>query len=67
MAAAAAWDGKIEIEETIGRFVIGGGLGVKTVTDTLATQVIEYVQRSYTDQVQGRTAIGAFCRPVTVE
>ena len=67
MAAAAAWDGKIEIEETIGRFVIGGGLGVKMVSDTLATQIIEYVQRSYTDQVQGRTVIGAFCRPVDVE
>lgn len=67
MAAAAAWDGKIEIEETIGRFVIGGGMDVKDITDTIATQIIEYVQRSYTDQVQGRTAIGAFCRPVDVE
>ena len=67
MAAAAAWNGKIEIEETIGRFVIGGGMDVKDIIDTIATQIIEYVQRSYTDQVQGRTAIGAFCRPVTVE
>lgn len=67
MAAAAAWDGKIEIEEKVGRFVIGGGMDVKEITDTIATQIIEYVQRSYTDQVQGRTAIGAFCRPVAVE
>nr|DAY85192.1 MAG TPA: Portal [Caudoviricetes sp.] len=67
MAAAAAWDGKIEIEEKIGRFVIGGGMDVKGITDTVATQIIEYVQRSYTDQVQGRTVIGAFCRPVIVE
>ena len=67
MAAAAAWDGKIEIEEKVGRFVIGGGMDAKDITDTVATQIIEYVQRSYTDQVQGRTAIGAFCRPVTVE
>lgn len=67
MAAAAAWDGKIEIEEKIGRFVIGGGIDAKGITDTVATQIIEYVQRSYTDQVQGRSAIGAFCRPVAVE
>ena len=67
MAAAAAWDGKIEIEETIGRFVIGGGMDVKDITDTIATEIIEYVQRSYADQVQGRTAFGAFCQPVTVE
>lgn len=67
MAAAAAWDGKIEIEEKVGRFVIGGGMDVNHITDTIATQIIEYVQRSYADQVQGRTAIGAFCRPVTVE
>ncbi|MBO5159288.1 MAG: hypothetical protein J6B94_06840 [Lachnospiraceae bacterium] len=67
MGAAVAWDGKIEIEEKIGRFVIGGGMNAKGITDTVATQIIEYVQRSYTDQVQGRSAIGAFCRPVTVE
>lgn len=67
MGAAAAWDGKIEIEEKIGRFVIGGGMDAKDITDTVATQIIEYVQRSYTDQVLGRSAIGAFCRPVTVE
>ena len=67
MAAAAAWDGKIEIKEKVERFVIGGGIDVKDITDTIATQIIEYVQRSYTDQVQGRTSIGAFCRPVDVE
>ena len=67
MGAAAAWDGKIEMEEKITRFVIGGGMDAKSITDTLAAQIVEYVQRSYTDQVQGRSAIGAFCRPVTVE
>ena len=67
MGAAPAWDGKIEIEEKFTRFVIGGGMEVKAVSDTFGTQIIEYVQRSYTDQVQGRTTIGAFCRPVTVE
>lgn len=67
MGAAAAWDGKIVVEEKNGRFVIGGGMNAKSITDTITTQIIEYVQRSYTDQVLGRSAIGAFCRPVTVE
>lgn len=66
MAAAAAWDGKITIEEKTGRFMIGGGLDVKDIMDDIQMQTVEYVQRSYTDQVQGRTAIGAFCRPVSV-
>lgn len=67
MGAAPAWDGKIEIEEKFTRFMIGGGMDVKDVSDTFGTQIIEYVLRSYTEQVQGRTTIGAFCRPVTVE
>lgn len=67
MAAAAAWDGKITIEEKTGRFMIGGGLDVKGIMDEIQMQTVEYVQRSYTDQVQGRTAVGAFCRPVAVE
>lgn len=66
MAAAAAWDGKITIEEKTGRFIIGGGLDVKDIMDDIQVQTIEYVQRSYTDQVRGRTAVGAFCRPVAV-
>lgn len=67
MAAAAAWDGKITIEEKTGRIMIGGGLDVKDIMDEIQMQTVEYVQRSYTDQVQGRTAVGAFCRPVAVE
>lgn len=66
MAAAAAWDGKITIEEKTGKFIIGGGLDVKDIMDDIQVQTIEYVQRSYTDQVRGRTAVGAFCRPVAV-
>ena len=67
MAAVAAWDGKITIEEKMERFMIGGGMDVKNIADDIQMQTIEYVQRSYTDQVLGRTAIGAFCRPVDVE
>lgn len=66
MAAAAAWDGKITIEEKTGRFIISGGLDVKDIMDDIQVQTIEYVQRSYTDQMRERTAVGAFCRPVAV-
>ncbi len=66
MAAAAAWDGKITIEESAGLFAIGGGLQVKGYTDVMAVETMELVQRSYSDTITGRTSIGAFCRPVTL-
>lgn len=66
MAAAAAWDGKITIEESAGLFAIGGGLQVNNYADVMAMETMELVQRSYSDTITGRTSIGAFCRPVTL-
>lgn len=66
MAAAPAWDGKIELEEKIGRFVIGGGIHARGIMDDIRLETMELVQRAYTDQIAGRISIGAFCRPVTV-
>ena len=66
MAAAAAWDGKITIEETAALFSIGGGMRVKGYTDVMAMETMELVQRSYSDTLTARPAIGAFCRPVTL-
>lgn len=66
MAAAAAWDGKITIEETAAWFSIGGGMRVKGYTDAMAMETMELVQRSYSDTLTVRPAIGAFCRPVTL-
>ena len=66
MAAAAAWDGKITIEESIGLFTIGGSMRVKGYTDVMAMETMELVQRSYSDTLTARPAIGAFCRPVTL-
>ena len=66
MAAAAAWDGKITIEESAGLFAIGGGLQVKNYADVMAMETMELVQRSYSDTITDRTSIGAFCRPVTL-
>lgn len=67
MAAAPAWDGKIEMEEKAGLFAIGGGMAVRNISDIIQMETMELVQRAYTDHVTGRTVIGAFCRPVTVE
>lgn len=67
MAAAPAWDGKIELEEKVGKFTIGGGMDVKRISDVMKMETMELVQRAYTDQMTGRPAIGAFCCPVTME
>lgn len=66
MAAAAAWDGKITIEETAARFSIGGGLQAKGFTEAVDVGTMELVQKSYSDTMTERTAVGAFCRPVTL-
>lgn len=66
MAAAAAWDGKITVEESAALFWIGGGLNVKGYTDAIQIETMELVQRSYSDSI-GRVLIGAFGKPfVTV-
>lgn len=66
MGAAAAWDGKIEIEESVGRFAIGGGMAVRTFDGELKIETMELVIRCYSDTV-GRSSMGAFCRPVEME
>ena len=66
MAAAAAWDGRIDIEETAALFSVGGGLLGKNVTDGMAVETMELVQKSYSDTLSVKPKIGAFCRPVTL-
>ena len=66
MAAAAAWDGRIDIEETAALFSVGGGLQGKSVTDVMAVGTMELVQKSYSDTLTAKPKIGAFCRPVTL-
>ena len=46
-------------------FLLGGGLTAKSFTDAIAVETMELVQRNYSDTISGRTAVGAFCRPVT--
>ena len=66
MAAAAAWDGRIDIEETSVLFSVSGGLQARGFTEAVDVGTMELVQKSYTDTMTGRTAVGAFCRPVTL-
>ncbi|MGN0323204.1 MAG: hypothetical protein ACI4DZ_08825, partial [Oliverpabstia sp.] len=66
MGAAAAWDGKIEIEERTGRFALGGGLAVRAFAGEMKMETMELVIRSYSDTMS-RNSIGAFCRPVEME
>ena len=66
MGASAAWDGTITIEDYIERAGISGGLQLKTVADSVVFKIDELVQRSYSDVVIGRTALGAFAMPVDV-
>ena len=66
MAAAAAWDGRIDIEETLALFSVSGGLQARGFTEAIDVGTMELVQKSYADTMTGRTGIGAFCRPVTL-
>jgi len=63
MAAAAAWDGTVTMEEYISRFAFGGGLHMKGFAGEMGIETMELVQKSYSDRI-GRTVIGAFGKPV---
>ena len=62
MAAAAAWDGTVTVEESVGRFALGGGLGMKVFAGDMGIETMELVQRSYGDSM-GKVLIGAFGKP----
>ena len=69
MRPSAAWDGRIDIEEYVDRFIIGNGrqdgrLQVKAFTEAEAWEVKEIVNRFYSDVVSGRTAVGGFAMPI---
>lgn len=66
MGANAAWDGTITVEDYIERVGISGGLRLKAISENIAFEIDELVQRSYSDVVTGRTALGAFAMPVDV-
>ena len=65
MAAAAAWDGTVTVEESVSRFAFGGGLGMKGVAGEMGIETMELVRKSYGDSM-GRAMIGAFGRPFEI-
>ena len=65
MAAAAAWDGTVTVEESVGRFALGGGLGMKVFAGDMGIETMELVQKSYGDSI-GKALIGAFGRPFEI-
>ena len=71
MGASAAWDGRIDIEEYVYRFVMGNGtnperLRVKAFTEADVWEIKETVKRFYSDVKSGRSGIGGFAMPVDV-
>ncbi len=65
MAAAAAWDGKITVEEAVGLFSIGGGLSARVFAVDIKTETMELVQRYYSETIS-RIPVGAFAEPIEV-
>ena len=72
MGASAAWDGKIEVEEYVERFILGTGsqsgrMQVKAFAETMECEIKEIVSRFYSDVKAGRTALGGFAMPFVID
>ncbi len=63
MAAAAAWDGTVTVEEYVSRLAFGGGLGMKGFAGEMGIETMELVRKSYADSI-GKALIGAFGKPI---
>ena len=66
MAAGAAWDGTITVEEYMGRFAVSGGLEAKGFKDDMGISTMELVQKGYSDSIR-KALIGAFGKPVELD
>ena len=63
MAAGAAWDGTITVEEYVQPFAVGGGLQAKAFSGEMGFETMELVKKYYSDSI-GKAAIGVFGKPV---
>ena len=63
MAAGAAWDGTITVEEYVQPFAVGGGLQAKAFSGEMGFETMELVKKYYSDSI-GKAGIGAFGKPV---
>ena len=63
MAAGAAWDGTITVEEYVRPFALKGSLQAKAFSGEMGFETMELVKKYYSDSI-GKAGIGAFGRPV---
>ena len=63
MAAGAAWDGTITVEEYVHPFALKGGLQAKAFSGEMGFETMELVKKYYSDSI-GKAGIGAFGKPV---
>lgn len=63
MAAGAAWDGTITVEEYVQPFTLKGGLQAKAFSGEMGFETMELVKKYYSDSI-GKAGIGAFGMPV---
>lgn len=63
MAAGAAWDGTITVEEYVQPFALKGSLQAKAFSGEMGFETMELVKKYYSDSI-GKAGIGAFGRPV---
>ena len=63
MAAGAAWDGTITVEEYVQPFALKGSLQAKAFSGAMGFETMELVKKYYSDSI-GKAGIGAFGKPV---
>ncbi len=63
MAAGAAWDGTITVEEYVQPFALKGSLQAKAFSGEMGFETMELVKKFYSDSI-GKAGIGAFGRLV---
>ena len=63
MAAGAAWDGTITVEEYVQPFTLKGGLQAKAFSGEMGFETMELVKKYYSDSIR-KAGIGAFGKPV---
>ena len=63
MAAGAAWDGTITVEEYVQPFTLKGGLQATAFSGEMGFETMELVKKYYSDSIR-KAGIGAFGKPV---
>ena len=67
MGAADAWDGTINLTDTIERLKIGNGPKTHTLSDSITTEYQKLHTETLSQVITGRRSIGAFGSPFVVE